>query len=319
MNQRMPIEDLPSMPYQGMPTHMRLFLLIAFFGPTIYYGYEGDFVLAALIGSAGLSAFSGFRIGATAMIASVIAITAAVAYAPSIAYAHEFRFTEWFGTTGLLNRVVSIGSVGLGITVLASLLVMLVTRGIYRRRPGLDRSNRWLGLWIGAIEGVVLVFFALGGALVLEPIEQSRADSGVRQTERGKRISKWVLATAANVHQSEAGPYIETYNPFVQFPELNKIEEVQKSVQILSDPKKIEKLINHPEVKQLQSRPEVRTAVRKVLDAPDIREALNSGGPMNRRIAMTLLNHPAILELIDQPGFVEVATKAIRSTNLLKP
>ena len=151
------------------------------------------------------------------------------------------------------------------------------------------------------------------------PIEQDRASSGVRQTERGKQISSWVLATAESVHNSEAGPYIEKYNPFVQFPELNKIEQVQKSVQILSDPKKIEKLINHPEVKQLQSRPEVRTAVRKVMEDPEIRDALNSGRPMNRNIAMTLLNHPAILELIDQPGFLEVATKAIQNTNILKP
>lgn len=319
MNQRMPVEALTTQCVQGMPLKTRTFLLISFIGPAVYFGYQGDYILAALVAGACLSAFSGFRIGATAMIASVVAITTAVTYAPSIAYQHEFRFTEWFGTTGLLNRFVSIGAVGLGITIFASLLVMLVTRGIYRFRPRLDRANRWIGFWIGGVEGVAITVFILGGALVLEPIEKDRARHNVNQTERGKQISFCVLKTAEHVHDSEVGSYIEKYNPFVQFPELNKIEEVQKSVQVLSDPKKIQSLINHPDVRRLQSRPEVQTAVKRVTEDPEIREALNAGGPMNRKIAMTLMNHPAILELIDQPGFMEAATKVILGSNLLRP
>jgi len=311
MKEPQPIENLPSLQVTGMPWKWQLLLLALFFGPAIYVGTEGDYVLSAVIAAAGLSAFAGFRMGAMAMITSVAAIAAAVSYAPSIAYQHEWRFTEWFGTTGLLNRFIGIGTVGIAITIFTSWVAMFITRRLLSTRPALDRSNRWFGFWIGGVEGVVATVFLFGGVLVLEPIEQDRIRTGVRQTVRGKQISGLVLATAQQTHDSQIGPYIEEYNPFVRFPELNKIEQVQKSVQILSDPKKIERLLQHPEVRRLQSRPEVQTAVRKVMEDPEIRNALRSGVPMNRSIALTLL--------VDQPGFMAVATKAIRNTKMVLP
>ena len=319
MTQHRPIDDLIGYHIVTMAWKWRLFFLISFFGPAAYFGYDGDYVLAAIMAVAGCSAFSGFRIGATAIIASVAAIAAAVTYAPSIGHQHEWRFTEWFGTTGLLNRFVSIGAVGLSITVATSIVAMLVTGKLFRSQPSLSRTNKWLGFMIGGVEGVVASLFLLGGVLILEPIEQQRSAQGANQTESGKRISGLVLKTAQWTRSSEVGPYIQQYNPFVRFPELNKIEQVQKTVQTLSDPQKIERLMRHPEVQRLQSRPEVRTAVEKVMSDPEIRSALHSGTPMNRSIAMTLLNHPAILELIDQPGFLAVATKAIQATNLFRP
>ena len=57
-------------------------------------------------------------------------------------------------------------------------------------------------------------------------------------------------------------------------------------------------------------------AFQKVIEDPEIRSALHSGRSMDRSMAMMLLNHPAVLELIDQPGFIESATKAIRGTRM---
>jgi hypothetical protein len=34
-------------------------------------------------------------------------------------------------------------------------------------------------------------------------------------------------------------------------------------------------------------------------------------------MAIVLLNHPAVLELVDEPGFIEEARKVIRGTNLI--
>jgi len=319
VKQQRPIEDLTKSQFTGMLWKWRLLFVAIFFGPAIYFGSEGDYVLSAVIATAGFSAFTGFRMGAMAMITSVAAIALAVTYAPSIAYQHQLRFTEWFGTTGLLNRFISIAAVGLSITIISSSIAILITGKLLSTRPTLDRSNRWLGFWIGGVEGVITAFILFGGVLILEPIEQDRTRRAFTQTARGKQISRLVLATAQQTRDSQIGPYIEQYNPFVRFPELNKIEQVQKSVQILSDPKKIQRILERPEVRELQSRPEVRIAVEKVMKDPGIRNALRSGGPMNRSTALMLLNHPAILELIDQPGFLAAATKAIRNANVVLP
>ncbi len=319
MNQARSIDELPAQQAATMAWKWRLFFLTLFSGPAIYFATQGDYVLSAIVAAAGLSSFSGFRIGAAAMITSVAAIAVAVSYAPSIGYQHEWRFTQWFGTTGLMNRILCIGVVGLLITLGTSMLVMVVTGKLFLGRPNLNLKNKWLGFMIGGVEGVVATVVLLGGVLILEPMEQARIDKNIAQTERGKTISEFVLKIAGFTHASEIGPTIEQYNPFVRFPKLNKIEQVQKTVQTLSDPQKIERLMRHPEVQQLQSRPEVRTAVEKVMKDPEIRSALHSGTPMNRSIAITLLNHPAILELIDQPGFIDVATKAIQATNVFRP
>ncbi len=319
MKQTKPIEDLPAFQAGGMPWKWRLLFVVLIVGPALYFGSQGDYVVAAILAAAGISALAGFRIGAAGILTSVAAIAAAISYAPTIGYQQEWRFTEWFGTTGLLNRFISVGAIGLTITVATSCLAALIAGRLFRNLPSLERANRWLGFWIGAVEGVAAAVLLLGGALILEPIEQERSTLGASQSVAGQQISRSVVSIAQHAHSSRIGPYLERYNPFVCFPRLNKIEQVQKSVQILSNPEKIERLLRHPEVQQLQSRPEVRTAVRKVMEDPQIRTALHCGAGMNRSTAMMMLNHPAILELVDQPGFMSVVSKAIQNSRTLGP
>lgn len=300
----------------AMLLRWRIPLLAAFFGPAIYFASEHDYVLAALCGGAGIAAFSGYRVGAVYMFTTIAAFTAAIAYAPSIGQAQEHRFTEWFGTTGLANRFLSIGVVGIAITLMLSSLVILLTGKILDRRPRLDSLNRWLGFGIGGLEGLAAMVFFLGGMLMVEPMEQARATQRAPDDVRGRMVSKFILATAENTRASRIGPTLERYNPLVRVPQLNKIQEVQQSVQVLSDPAKINGLLHHPSIEQLQRRPEVRHAMQQLHADPEIKDILRSGRPMDRAMAMTLLNHPAVLELVDQPGFMEEATKLLRATSL---
>jgi hypothetical protein len=129
-------------------------------------------------------------------------------------------------------------------------------------------------------------------------------------------LSKFILAPAEKTRESRVGPVLETYNPFTRVPQLNRIQEVQQSVRVLSDPAKIEGLLHHPSMEQLQRRPEVRQAMQKLNSDPEIKNILHSGRSMDRTMAMTLLSHPAVLELVDQPGFMEEAVKVMQATNL---
>jgi uncharacterized membrane protein required for colicin V production len=309
--------DQPAAPKQtGMLLRWRLPLMVLFFGPAIYFASAGDYVLAAVCGAAGIAAFSGYRVGAVYIFTTIAAIAAAIAYAPSIGQTQEFRFTQWFGTTGLANRFLSIGVVGLLITFVLSSVVILLLRRMLAKRPRLDSLNRWLGFSIGGLEGVAAIVFFLGGMLIVEPIEQQRAELRDPADVRGRMLSKFILATAEKTRESRIGPMLETYNPFVRVPQLNRIQEVQQSVQVLSDPAQIEGLLHHPSIEQLQRRPEVRQAMQKLNSDPEIKDILHSGRPMDRTMAMTLLSHPAVLELVDQPGFMEEAAKVMQATNL---
>jgi len=298
-----------------MPWKWRLFLTVLFLQPILYFAWEGDHVLAAVCAVSGFMAFGGFRLGAIAILSSIGAIAAAIHYAPSIGCAQEFRFTEWFGTTGLLNRGLSIGVVGVAITLGITGVAAIIVGGLVRQRPVLDRVNRWTGFGIGLVEGLALCLFFLGGMLVIEPTEQARAESPSDKEVVRPLLARAIATTTEQTRASRLGPVIEQYNPFVRFPSLNKVEEIQKSVQVLSDPREIDGLMNHPSMRQLRQRPEIRAVVEKLHDDPEIRKLFQSGRPMDRLTAMTLLSHPVVLELLDQPGFTEEAARVLREAN----
>lgn len=90
----------------------------------------------------------------------------------------------------------------------------------------------------------------------------------------------------------------------MRIPQLNKLEEIQKSVQVLSNPGEIDRLLKDPALETLKSSEEVKTAVNALMADPEI-TTLFQAGSMDRDAAMQLLSHPAILELCDQPGFVD--------------
>ncbi len=145
------------------------------------------------------------------------------------------------------------------------------------KRPRLDSLNRWIGFSIGGLEGLVAIVFFLGGMLIIEPMERERSGAARPADVRGRMLSKFILATAEKTRASRIGPVLETYNPFTRVPQLNRIQEVQQSVQVLSDPAQIEGLLHHPSMEQLQRRPEVRQAMQKLNSDPAIKRYLAFG------------------------------------------
>jgi uncharacterized membrane protein required for colicin V production len=296
----------------------RLIWCAILFGPAVYFGREGDYVVAAVSVIAIVSAFSGYFTGAAWMLASLVGIGAAFTFAPSLGYTHEMRFSEWFGTTGLTNRFMSVGIVGILISTVVALVLMKITGRMIESRRGLESFNRFLGFGIGAVQGPAAVLFLLGGFLVIESMEQERAGHlGPSVVADKPLVSKLMLKTNELTHESLLGPTIVEYNPFTRIPQLDKLADVQRSVQVLSDPAQIEGVLNHPSIRELQERPAVKHAVEQLRADESIQEVLRSGKRMDRSMAMILLSHPAVLELIDQPGFLKEASRIINGARLL--
>ncbi|MCG8652325.1 MAG: hypothetical protein MI861_20965, partial [Pirellulales bacterium] len=178
---------------------------------------------------------------------------------------------------------------------------------VRRRRP--HRIERTM-----IVSMLVVVALFLGGMLILGPIEKQRARLRDPSDTRGQLISKSILAIVDRVHQSRLAPALEKFNPFTVVPGLNKVKEIQQSVAVLSDPQEIENLIHHPSVEALQKRPETRQAVDQLLSDPEIRQVLQSDQPLDARTIKRLMDHPAVLELLDQPGFVEAAYRVIQQS-----
>lgn len=311
-------DDFPS-PQQSMNWKWRLLLSAALFGPAIYFGINGDSVAAFVIAVTAFSAFFGYRAGAVSIGGFLIAFAAAVTSAPRLGLAYEDRFADWFGTSGLANRALAIGSIGVVVSLVVSTFVIYLGNRILRRRSRLSALNRWAGFLIGAAEGIVVCFFFLGGMLIMEPTERRKAPRRDPNDRRGQLISKLVVETAARTRSSKLGPIITQYNPFTLFPSLNRMDDIQNSVEVLSDPNRVSDFLEHPSIQELKATPEVREAVDQLTQDPGVQQFLDQERPMDMEVAKTLLNHPALLELIDHPGFLEQAAEAIQRTEILGP
>ncbi len=309
------MQDITDQLYESetMSLKLRLFWTAAFFGPATYFGVQGDYIVAAILSVGGFGAFTGYRTGAFSMVASLLAITAAIVYAPEIGMANSYRFTEWFGTTGLANRFLAIGIVGLAISVGVMFALWMILGRMFRNRPTLARLNRRTGFVMGAVQAVAGLVFFIGGMLVMEPIETARAETRDADDTRGQLASRLILGTAAAAKQSCLGGVLVKYNPLTHFPQLNKVEQFNQTAEVLADPVKMKSLIDAPEIVQLRQKPEVQRLVTELQSDPKVTEMLESGSPINAEMAMTLLNHPAVMNLIDTPGFMEQAAKAMRN------
>ena len=309
-------DDRPASPRMGWATFC--FWSLLFCGVGYYFFQKLDYVGVAGTAAIAIAGFAGFRMGATRIAISLVAIAAAIALAPKLGVSQEYRFAEWFGTTGLANRFLSIGVIGLSIILVATVIAVMITNRLLSNRPRLAKSDRWLGFVIGGAEGAIATLFLLGGILIMEPLEEQNAARRGSDDVRGHAIGYAITTAAMKTRASELGPVIDKYNPFRRIPQLNKIEKVQQTVSVLSDPAKIDGLIQHPEITKLQQRPEMKRAVSTLMSDPQIKQILYSGKPLDRAAVITLLNHPAVLELVDQPGFLEEANKIIEESDVFE-
>jgi hypothetical protein len=80
------------------------------------------------------------------------------------------------------------------------------------------------------------------------------------------------------------------------------------------DPSKVNALFDQPAIKDLKNRKDVAETLAQLNGDPEIQKLLNSNKPASRELAMKLLNHPAILDLLDQAEFRDAAISAFRDT-----
>jgi len=287
-----------------------IFLMcLALFGlPAAACAWHGDYVFAAVLAVIGFGCMSGFKIGGVRALATVAAVVAAVWYSPQLSGDLEPKLTEWFSTTGLTNRLLSLGLISISIIVLTLLVTTLLTGWMFKRSSGLKSLNHWTGFLTGGAEAAVGALIFLGGLIVVQPTlpAPSDTDASIQNV-----VSTYAAKVIEHTEASYIGPIVEEYNPFVRFPQLNCFAQVQNTVAVLQDPSAVRRVMNDPRIKAMEADPAMQEAFATLLLDEEISSILNSEGPNDREKFMALMNSPAVLDLLDQPGFLAEASKVI--------
>ncbi|WP_162006709.1 CvpA family protein [Roseimaritima sediminicola] len=290
-----------------------------FLPPIGYFAYQGDYVLSVALGVVAVLAISGFRLGLLRIVGSLAGMTLAVLYAPQLGQTYAPHFHTWLGTTGLTNRFIAIAAIGLLITSVTALLFVVLSRRLFELRPRADALNRWTGYVVGAGQGVLAMWLLIGGVLLLDrPHAPQSAD---RQPPASKdapvhRVDQWVDAAKQQIETSQLGNLVADNNPFERVPALSQFQTWQRTALTLKDPAAIDGLLRHPDVVRLQQNTAVRAAIAELQQDEQIREILDSDRPLDPHRAIQLLNHQKVMQLVDQPEFLETVQRVIRSEGL---
>lgn len=282
---------------------------LAMFGlPAAACVWQGDFVFAALLVLIGLGCMSGFKVGAVKALATVAGIAAAVWFGPQLTGDLELKLTEWFSTTGLTNRLLSLGLIGLAMVLVSVFVSALISGWIFKKVPSIGSLNRGIGFLLGGAEAGVGLLVLLGGLIVVQPMLPS---STGQKAPVQQAINSGIEKVIEHTESSYVGQIVEQYNPFVKFPQLNCFSQVQKTVAVLQDPETVKQMINDPRIKILQEDPSMQEAIAMLKSDKAINEVLESGDINDQEKIMTIMNSPVVLHLLDQPGFVAEASKVI--------
>ncbi|MCO8125009.1 hypothetical protein NHH03_24950 [Stieleria sp. TO1_6] len=266
---------------------------------------SGDTVAAVTVIGIAMFGWSGFKMGLGRIVATVVAFILAVAIAPWIGLRYEDQFSAQFGTTGLTNRLLCIGSIGLMISLIVTLVISLSSGMVLAKRRKLNVLNSYCGFTIGLVEGGAIALLICGGLMSVQQWQR-----GDNQTPN--RIAVAIDHWASETRQSAFGPIAKKYNPFERVEALKQVGSYRETVRQLSDPAKMEQLLHHPKIAELRDDPQIQSAIEELQQDPDFKEIIAQGRPLDRESLVRLMSSQTVLRLIDQKDFTERAQSVLQ-------
>ena len=313
-------ERSPMSEESPIPTHPRmgalwaLMVVVAVLGCFGYFCNQSDWISAAATLAVGFAAFGGFKTGAIKALAFLASATATFYLVPYLGMQVESTFSNWLGTTGLTNRFYAVLVTGLVVFLIMLIVTVKLGNRALQERPKTTLLNHWLGFTLGGIQGFLVVFILLGGVVAIQKMNAERLREQIPTTERGKLLAKVLNKTSQQTQASRLAPLIARFNPFEHVPQLSHIDEWQWAIETLMDPAKFNHLLDQPAIQQLKNREDVAETLAQLNKDPEIQKLLKSNRPASKELAIKLLNHPAVLALLDQATFRAAAMSAFRDT-----
>ena len=296
-----------------IPTPFLLLLLLTVGAACFFFAKQNDYIALTASVLIAIGSMVGFSFGFSRILGSLIGVVTAIMFAPGMGIAKETLFTELFSTTGVLNRAISIGTIGVLIAFVVGVIASVILKFIFEARPTWSWGNRWLGFVTGGLKSALVILFLLGGVQAIEPLYQSQSEqlqevdsielSG-GETENVEFATSTVLKVAEQTRESAVGPLVEKFNPFEMFPQLNGFSRIHKSVSAMNDPEFVSDVLHHSAIQELAETPEVQDSINEVVESEAFKN-MAERKEFGRDEIMALLKQPAVLELIETPGFVE--------------
>ena len=251
-----------------------------------------------------LTALNGFWLGVSKVAAAIVGMLLAMLLAVPLGKLFEGLFAMVFGSSGLTNRMISIGICGLLLVMLISVLLSIPIKRAMKNRPTWRRYDKLLGTGLGLFEGALLGVLLIWAVLVLEPMAAAnlaRARDPDSELESSS-TARVVVALARAMEESVLGRAAEVANPLKNMRVIRLFADAQT---VLNDPLRREIFLNDPKMQRIEQRPSVRKALK--LLSGRLPEVKMDDGLSSAEIRIILAS-PRFLEILDETDLLSELT-----------
>lgn len=282
---------------------------VRFWTPSVYVaaGVLGLFAVAALLFGnlvtrlfvvlVVLTTLNGYWLGAARVAASAVGFLVALLLAVPMGKLVEPLVSTLVGTTGLANRMLSIGICGAVQVMVVGVALSVLFARFLKRRPEWRRFDRLIGTGVGLVDGAIFGAFLIWAVLLLEPMA-GRYTGQSGRSDRADLLRRNVLTAAASVRQSAVGRAAGVVNPLKEMQMFALLNHAQT---VLADPRAREVFVNHPTMQRIRERPAVRRTLELLANEPALVEFEDGLSDEELR---DLLQSPRLLAILDETGLL---------------
>ncbi len=263
--------------------------------------------------------------------------------APLLGRAFEGVFIGLFGTSGIVNRLLSITTIGVVIIVAATVGGSFGLKRLLRGKPHWRRVDRVLGAACGAVEGVLISLAILWVPIALQPIaaaqleqptasaqtiqsddggataqgaqlaarQRTRASSASASNERSASnpLAARVVWFASKVRESAVARAVSPLNPIA---DADVFTIVQEFSDIANDEIAMELFMDDPDVQRVRELPSVQRAMDILQQDKELIAMLKDDG-LTRETFQRIVRSDAVLQALDQTSVVDDVSDSIDS------
>jgi uncharacterized membrane protein required for colicin V production len=286
-------------------------LIVGSLGAIVGFSWSAkDYVAAAVVGVMAMSGLWGYYFGAMRILSPAGGLLAAYYVAPPTGSWIAARLQGSVSMSPSHTQIMSLIGAALAVVFIFSALAKVLSRRWSEHSGCFESGNQSLGFGLGAAQGFVGVFMLLSAAVTMAPVADERLEQAANKGQEAlaRAVAQQIVRIAEQTQHSTLAPLIARYNPFEHIPHL---KQMKHSVAAIQDPQVFARIAEHPALTRLQEKPSVRAALETLANDPELREIAVSGKAMTGETAWSLLDNPAIANLLTQPELLRDIAQAI--------
>lgn len=289
--------------------------------PALLFFLQSDFVSLGLWVFGGVIAITGFRTGFLEQLSLILSIAVLLDIGEPVAKSIEDPINQWIGLTGLANRILGCLLVAVAVTLVITLVSRYMARK-FLKEGNRERWNHWLGFISGGLIGLMILAYGVG---IFSALAQHQRDNTPQSLfgasgngSPNSRAGRWIKNNGELIEQSTIGSAFVGPQPLLTVKEWRVVKDCRTIAAFLTQPSAIKSLKKFPAYQEIGQDKSIQTWLTEIKEDEELKEVFRSDRLVSMEQVILLLNHPAIMGLLDEPVFREKVVELFQQLDASK-